>query len=181
MAFTSSVCLMFWSQALWGCDLRPHVLFNNFSTITVTHLWFQLCYSISFPDPWESISKTKEVFSLQEDTNRISFVFLLQLGSWREIVNWGLRLYVKTSPWDLCRTWYWGLLAPSCLGFSSSLCETGTVIIGQCHPRTCLIVVSVKTFGLFGKQTVWGEIGLICSFWKSLVLLPLQKQMTLHV
>lgn len=156
----SSLCLMFWSQALWSCDLLPHVLFNTFNIITVTHLWFQLRYSISFPDPRESVSETKEVFSLQEDTNRISFVFLLRLGSRTEIVNWGLRLYVKTSPWDLCRTWHWGLLAPSCLSFSSSLCETGTLIIGQCYPRTCLIIVSAKSFRLFGKQTAPEEINM---------------------
>lgn len=71
--------------------------------------------------------------------------------------------------------WHWGLLASYCLGFSSSLCERGTGIRGQCHPKGCLIIVSVKSFGLLGKQTVQG--GVVCSFGKGWVLLPLQKQM----
>lgn len=70
--------------------------------------------------------------------------------------------------------WHWGLLASYCLGFSSSLCERGTGINRQCHPKSCLMV-SVKSFELLGKQTVQG--GVVCSFGKGLALLPLQKQM----
>lgn len=40
-----------------------------------------------------------------------------------------------------------------------------TAITAQCFPKPCFILVSVKSFGLLGKQEVWEEM--VSSLWKS--------------
>lgn len=52
----------------------------------------------------------------------------------------------------------------------------GTAITAQCFPKTCFILVSVKSFGLLGKSRRYGKRRYLV--FGSLVLLPLQEQMT---
>lgn len=156
-------------------ELQPSLLFMVSSALLIPsplHICNWGCVTSSPSLILGSVAKTKGAQSFQEGPNRISFVYLLWLGSWREIV-------IAALIWELSMTWHWGLLASNCLGLLSSLCKRETAITGQCHPRTFLIIVSMKSFGLHGKPTVWEEM--VYSFWKSLVLLPFRRQVIFHV